>query len=51
MQTTCARTAMSVKDLAGMSRDAGVPSGFQGCHLIKLNGYVFVVGVPSDAKQ
>ena len=32
---------MSVKDLAGMSRDAGVPSGFQGCHLIKLNGYVF----------
>ena len=32
---------MSVKDLAGMSVDAGVPAGFQGCHLIKLNGYVF----------
>jgi hypothetical protein len=32
---------MSVKDLAGMSADAGVPAGFQGCHLIKLNGYVF----------
>ena len=32
---------MSVKDLAGMSLDAGVPAGFQGCHLIKLNGYVF----------
>ena len=32
---------ISVKDLAGMSRDAGVPAGFQGCHLIKLNGYVF----------
>ena len=30
---------MSVNDLAGMSRDAGVPAGFQGCHLIKLNGY------------
>jgi hypothetical protein len=32
---------MSVKDLAGMSIGAGVPAGFQGCHLIKLNGYVF----------
>ena len=32
---------MSVKDLAGMSVDAGVPADFQGCHLIKLNGYVF----------
>ena len=32
---------MSVRDLAGMSVDAGVPAGFQGCHLIKLNGYVF----------
>ena len=31
---------MSVKNLAGMSVDAGVPAGFQGCHLIKLNGYV-----------
>ena len=32
---------VSVKDLTGMSVDAGVPAGFQGCHLIKLNGYVF----------
>ena len=32
---------MSVKDLSGMSIDAGVPAGFQGCHIIKLNGYVF----------
>ena len=32
---------MSVKDLADMSVDAGVPADFQGCHLIKLNGYVF----------
>ena len=24
-----------------MSLGAGVPAGFQGCHLIKLNGYVF----------
>ncbi len=31
----------SVKDLASMSLDAGVPEGFQGCHLIKLDGYVF----------
>ena len=32
---------ISVKGLAGMSIGAGVPAGFQGCHLIKLNGYVF----------
>jgi hypothetical protein len=31
----------SVNNLADMSLDAGVPEGFQGCHLIKLNGYVF----------
>ena len=31
---------VSVKDLAGMSIDAGVPTGFEGCHLIKINGYV-----------
>jgi hypothetical protein len=31
----------SVKDLASISLDAGVPEGFQGCHLIKLDGYVF----------
>lgn len=30
-----------VKDLADMSLKTGVPPGFQGCHLIKLNGYVF----------
>lgn len=33
----------AVKDLAAMSLGAGVPPGFQGCHLIKLNGYVFRV--------
>jgi hypothetical protein len=32
---------MSVKGLGGMSIEAGVPAGFQGCHIIKLNGYVF----------
>jgi len=31
----------AVNDLADMSLKAGAPSGFQGCHLIKLNGYVF----------
>jgi hypothetical protein len=30
-----------VKNLAEMSLTAGVPKGFQGCHVIKLNGYVF----------
>ena len=30
-----------VKTLAEMSLTAGVPKGFQGCHVIKLNGYVF----------
>ena len=37
----CGHSEKFVKDLAGMSRDAGVPAGFHGCHLIKLNGYVF----------
>lgn len=31
----------SVNNLDEMSKSAGVPDGFQGCHLIKLNGYVF----------
>lgn len=39
---------MSVKDLAGMSIDAGVPKGFQGCHLIELDGYVFEGHVTSE---
>ena len=30
-----------VKNLAETSLTAGVPKGFQGCHVIKLNGYVF----------
>src|SRR5262245_35060722 len=30
-----------VKNLTERSIAAGVPAGFQGCHLIKLNGYVF----------
>ena len=30
-----------VKNLAEMSLTSGVPKGFQGCHVIKLNGYVF----------
>lgn len=31
-----------------MSLKAGVPSGFQGCHLIKLDGYVFEGHITSD---
>jgi hypothetical protein len=31
----------SVENLDELSKSAGVPDGFQGCHLIKLNGYVF----------
>jgi hypothetical protein len=31
----------SVKNLDEVSLSAGVPPGFQGCHVIKLNGYVF----------
>ena len=37
-----------VKNLAEMSTSAGVPAGFQGCHLIKLNGYVFEGHITSD---
>ena len=37
-----------VKNLAEMSISAGVPRGFQGCHLIKLNGYVFEGHITSD---
>ena len=36
------------KDLAEMSLGAGVPPGFQGCHLIKLNGYVFEGHITSE---
>ena len=38
----------AVKDLADMSLKAGVPVGFQGCHLIKLDGYVFEGHITSD---
>lgn len=31
----------SVKNLSQMSIDSGVPPGFQGCHIIKIDGYVF----------
>ena len=37
-----------VKNLAEMSISAGVPRGFQGCHLIKLNGYVFEGHITSE---
>ncbi len=38
----------AVKNLAEMSLKAGVPPGFQGCHLIKLNGYVFEGHITSE---
>ena len=37
-----------VNNLAEMSISAGVPPGFQGCHLIKLNGYVFEGHITSE---
>jgi len=37
-----------VKDLVDMSRREGVPPGFQGCHLIRLNGYVFEGHITSE---
>ena len=37
-----------VKNLAEMSISAGVPPGFQGCHLIKINGYVFEGHITSE---
>ncbi|MGE3873273.1 MAG: DUF411 domain-containing protein [Parvibaculaceae bacterium] len=33
-------------DLAGISRKAGVPEGFQGCHTMFVNGYVVDGHVP-----
>jgi len=38
----------AVKNLAEMSIEAGVPPGFQGCHIIKINGYVFEGHITSD---
>jgi hypothetical protein len=38
----------AVNDLANMSLKAGVPPGFQGCHLIKLDGYVFEGHITGD---
>jgi hypothetical protein len=37
-----------VKNLVDMSIAAGVPPGFQGCHLIRLNGYVFEGHITSE---
>jgi hypothetical protein len=37
-----------VKNLDEMSISAGVPPGFQGCHLIKLKGYVFEGHITSE---
>ncbi len=38
----------TVTNLPNMSAQAGVPEGFQGCHLIKLDGYVFEGHITSD---
>jgi hypothetical protein len=38
----------AVKNLSEMSIEAGVPPGFQGCHIIKINGYVFEGHITSD---
>jgi len=38
----------AVKNLAEMSIESGVPQGFQGCHIININGYVFEGHITSD---
>ena len=38
----------AVRNLSQISLDAGVPRGFQGCHLIKIDGYVFEGHLTSD---
>jgi hypothetical protein len=40
--------SIAVKNLAEMSIEAGVPQGFQGCHIIKINGYVFEGHITSE---
>jgi len=38
----------AVTNLSEMSTEAGVPQGFQGCHIIKIDGYVFEGHITSD---
>ena len=38
-------------DLASMSRDAGIPDGFQGCHLAFIDNYVVSGHVPINVVQ
>jgi Protein of unknown function, DUF len=38
----------AVKNLAEMSIEAGVPPGFQGCDIIKINSYLFEGHITSD---
>jgi hypothetical protein len=39
-------TVKPTHDLAAMSRDAGIPDEFQGCHLSMVDGYVVSGHVP-----
>jgi len=39
-------TVKPTHDLVGMSRDAGIPDDFQGCHLSMIDGYVVSGHVP-----
>ena len=38
----------AVRNLSQLSKEAGTPANFQGCHVIKLNGYVFEGHITSD---
>jgi hypothetical protein len=39
---------VAVPSFAAISEQAGVPPAFQGCHMIKLNGYVFEGHITSE---
>lgn len=41
-------TVKATDQLVSMSRDAGIPDNFQGCHLAFLDGYVVSGHVPVD---
>lgn len=38
----------AVSNLNQLSKEAGTPTGFHGCHVIKLNGYIFEGHITSD---
>jgi hypothetical protein len=41
-------TVVKTTDLAGMNRAAGVPAELEGCHIVKINGYLVEGHVPIE---